>query len=242
MDTAASALSILRDHSLSTLIEREIEALILAGELAVGERVNEIKLAQRFRVSRGPIREALRALEGLGLVELVPNRGIFIRRLELSQALDVYGVRAVLFGYAGRLLALRATAEDDAALAASLAAMETAARERDYERYIPLNFAFHEMIVDRAGNPVLATQYRGLVKQLRLYRAHNLMMGDTLARSNAEHAAIVAAVTARDPEAAAAACHGHVDRGRERLAARAARDSDGAADFAPNSDSNAESA
>src|SRR3546814_1563212 len=86
-------LTILRTMSLTGALEREIERLILSGELAPGERINEIHLATRFGTSRGPIREAIRSLEAKGLVEAVRNRGVFIRRLTAEEAIEIYDVR-----------------------------------------------------------------------------------------------------------------------------------------------------
>lgn len=218
--SAAHDVTFLRSNSLAMLLEREIEGMILDGRLSVGGRVNENQLAATFGVSRGPIREALRSLEALGLVELLPNRGVFIRRLEIEQVVEVYGVRAALFGYAGKLLAERANDKVIARLRAMLDEMASAAVEHDFDRYYPLNFEFHEFIVDSTSNSVLAAQYRGLVKQLRLYRAGNLMTGNTLRLSNEEHTRMVDAIARHDAPAAYAASFDHVERGKERLLAR----------------------
>lgn len=218
--SAAHDVTFLRLNSLPVLLEREIESMILDGRLSVGGRINENQLAATFGVSRGPVREALRSLEALGLVELQPNRGVFIRSLDIDQVVEMYGVRAALFGYAAQILAGRADAAILARLHAMLREMGEAARVHDFDRYYPLNFAFHDFIVESAGNGVLTAQYRGLVKQLRLYRAGNLMTGNTLELSNEEHARIVAAIEQRDPAAAYAASFDHVERGKDRLLAR----------------------
>jgi len=76
---APQPIDILRTRSLSSVLEGEIERLILSGEIAPGRKINENQLAVRFGTSRGPIREALRTLEGAGLVETIPNRGAFVR-------------------------------------------------------------------------------------------------------------------------------------------------------------------
>src|SRR5918998_2968648 len=94
-------LRILQTVSLTTVLEREIESLILSGKLPPGERINEIQLAKRFGTSRGPVREATRSLEGKGLVEAVRNRGAFIRRLSVEEAVEIYDLRAALFGLGG---------------------------------------------------------------------------------------------------------------------------------------------
>ncbi|WP_425105946.1 FCD domain-containing protein [Ancylobacter sp.] len=218
--SAAHDVSFLRLTSLPMLLEREIESMILDGRLSEGGRINENQLAATFGVSRGPVREALRSLEALGLVELLPNRGVFIRSLDITQVVEMYGVRAALFGYAAQLLAARAEPEVIARLRGMLNEMADAAQAHDFDRYYPLNFAFHDFIVERAGNGVLTAQYRGLVKQLRLYRAGNLMTGNTLELSNEEHARIVAAIEGRDAASAYQTSFDHVERGKERLLAR----------------------
>ncbi|BDA83355.1 GntR family transcriptional regulator [Aureimonas sp. SA4125] len=229
MMTAAAKLVLLQKHSLTSVLEREIEAMILRGAMPVGERINELQLAETFGTSRSPVREALRALEAAGLVEAVPNRGIFIRRVDKAFALEVYGVRAALFGYAGQLLATDGSADDHAELLSRHAAMGEAAAAHRFEAYLPLNFDFHDFIVAASGNTVLAAQYRALVKQLRLFRARNLMSGDTLAVSHREHQTIVDAVVARDGPGAYRACFDHVEMGRQRVIAQSTDESSAAA-------------
>ncbi|KQT53147.1 hypothetical protein ASG43_19415 [Aureimonas sp. Leaf454] len=228
-----SKLALLQQHSLATQLEAEIERLILGGVLRVGDRVNEVQLAERFGVSRSPVREALRTLEASGLIEAVPNRGIFVRRVDTATALKVYGVRAALFGYAAQLLAEAGSDGDLGRLAELHATMGSAAEAHRFADYFPLNFAFHEFIVEAGGNDVLAAQYRGLVKQLRLFRGQNLMTGDTMEVSHREHQAIVDAVLARDPVRAYRAAFDHVELGRHRVMARAAAEDD--ADIRPTS-------
>jgi DNA-binding GntR family transcriptional regulator len=212
--------SLIQNSSLASVLAREIEALILNGELAAGERVSEFQLAERFKVSRSPVREALRALDAVGIVEVQPNRGAFVRRIAVEEAFEVYEVRAALFGQAGRLMAERGTDADIKLLRDLHAEMSQAAGAHDFDRYFPLNFRFHELIVDSAGNRTLATQYRMLVKRLRLFRARNLMFRDTLEVSNREHETIVDAIIRRDAEAAGRACFDHVEQGRRRVMER----------------------
>ena len=212
-------LKILRTASLTSVLEREIESLILAGELPPGDRINEIQLAKRFGTSRGPIREATRSLEGKGLVEVVRNRGVFIRRLTLEEALEIYELRAALFGLAGRLLAARMDDETLAALTAQLQRMDEVAEERDFDTYYPLNLKFHSDIVERAGNATLGAEYRAMVKKLHLFRARSLVQGGGLAVSNREHREIVDALASGDVERAHAACWRHVERAKHRMLA-----------------------
>lgn len=212
-----NALEILRTNSLPMLLEQEVERVILAGELAPGDRINEKEFALRFGTSRGPLRESLRSLEAAGLVEQVPNRGVFVRRVDAAQAAHVYDVRAVLFALAGSLLAARATPAEVQRLRDLVDEMDEAAAREDSERYLGLNFTLHEFIVTQAGNPVLASQYLGLVKQLRLCRARNLMIRESLSASNSEHRAMVEAIASGDPARASAEHHRHVANAKVRL-------------------------
>ena len=219
MNDTENTLEILRTRSLSGVLEREIEKSILSGQMPPGERVNENQLAARFGTSRGPVREALRALEGLGLVELIPNRGVFIRQPETDEAIEIYEVRSALFGLAGRLLAERVTDAQCAQLNDYLDRMEIAARNHDFESYYPLNLAFHAYIIDACKNATLASMYRGMVKKLHLFRARSLVQGGGLDVSNSEHREMVDAIIARDPDRAAGALSNHVLAAKARLLA-----------------------
>jgi DNA-binding GntR family transcriptional regulator len=213
----ATELEILKSRSLTSLLKGEIERMILDGSFASGERINENALAARFGVSRGPVREACRALAELGLVELIPNRGVFIRRIDRREAEELYDVRAGLFGLAARLLARIATEEQLAQLEALLARMDAAGQALD--DYYPLNLRLHDLIIEFTGNERLITAYRQLVKELHLFRARGLVQGGGLAVSNAEHRDIVAALRAHDPLRAFEAAYHHVESGKRRMLA-----------------------
>jgi DNA-binding GntR family transcriptional regulator len=212
-------LRILRTVSLTNVLEREIESLIVSGELPAGDRINEIQLARRFGTSRGPVREATRSLEAKGLVEVVRNRGVFIRRLSLEEAIEIYDLRSALFGLAGRLLAAQMSDQILDHLTHMLMTMDAAAAERDFDSYYPQNLAFHNFIVERAGNATLAREYRAMVKKLHLFRARSLVQGGGLAVSNREHREIVDALASGDVERAHAACWRHVERAKHRMLA-----------------------
>jgi DNA-binding GntR family transcriptional regulator len=217
--STAEPLDILRTRSLSNVLEGEIERLILNGEIAPGRKINENQLALRFGTSRGPIREALRTLEGSGLVETIPNRGAFVRSMSVEEVREIYEVRAALFALAGRLLAERATPQVVTALDGFIQRMEQATQEHDFDRYYPLNLEFHAFILDACGNATLARQYRAFVQRLTLFRARSLVQGGGLNVSNREHREMVDAIRARDPDWAHEAHWRHVTNARNRLLA-----------------------
>jgi DNA-binding transcriptional regulator YhcF (GntR family) len=127
-----------RAQPLSRVLADALEGLIVGGEMRPGERLNEQQLAQRFGVSRGPIREAIRALEGAGFVEAVPNKGVFVRRLTVAEVRELYDVRAALFALAGRLVAERADEMLLRRLQNLVTAMDAATAARDFDAYYPL--------------------------------------------------------------------------------------------------------
>jgi DNA-binding GntR family transcriptional regulator len=125
----------LKAHSLTAVVQHEIERMILSGELGPGERLNEKLVADKLAVSRGPVREACRALAELGFVHLIPNRGVFIRKLTRADAIEVYDLRAGLTGLAAELLAPLLANEHVAQLDGFVEDMEQAAEAADFGRF-----------------------------------------------------------------------------------------------------------
>jgi len=214
--TTRTALEILQGSSLPALVQEEIEQLILRGELVAGQRINEVELAQRFRTSRGPVREALRALEECGLVRAERNRGTFVRAVSLAEADEAYDVREVLDELVGRRLAERIDERQLAALRSLLAEMDEAAAQGDVQRYHRGNLDFHDALVEFAGNRRLAETYRRLTKELLLFRLGGLQSGG-IPVSIGEHHAILEAIASRDPVRAGRALRAHAADSRARM-------------------------
>jgi DNA-binding GntR family transcriptional regulator len=212
-----SELEFLQKHSLTSVLQQELEALILSGEFAPGERLNENALAVRFSVSRGPVREVCRALAEKGLLELIPNRGVFMRRIDEAQAAELYDVRAGLFATAARLLAARVTAQELAYLEDLLEGMEAALTQRSLDDYYPMNLEFHDCILRFAGNDRLHRAYAELIKELHMFRERALVQGGGLTVSNSEHRGIVAALKAGDAPRAMEMAFAHVQSGKSRM-------------------------
>jgi phosphonate utilization transcriptional regulator len=210
-------LQLLQAHSLPAVVQVEIEQLILSGELAVGEHVNESDLALRFGTSRGPIREALRALEESRLVRSEKNRGVFVREISVAEADEIYDVREALDQLIGQRVAERATPQQIRDLGAVLAEMDAAAALQDIKSYHALNLKFHDMLVDFAGNSRLTESYRLLTKGLLLFRLRGLQDGGGLAVSNTEHKAVMKAVEARDSAGAGKLLRRHAVESRARM-------------------------
>jgi DNA-binding GntR family transcriptional regulator len=210
-----AALRLRRSESLASLVRKELERMIVSGALSAGDRINESALADRLGVSRGPIREACRSLEQSRLVEVVVNRGTFVRQISLADALEIYDVRAALFGMAGQLLAASPTPAALGKLSALVERMGAAVS--DLDAYYPLNVAYHNALVDLCGNRRLAETYRGLAQELHLFRRRGLVGEGSIAASHAEHRTILDAIRARDGERARRAMTEHILTGKARL-------------------------
>ena len=209
-----SKFAMLRSLSLPGLVQEEVLRMIKAGELLAGQRVNEADLAERLGVSRPPVREALRSLEEAGLVRLERNRGMFVRQVSEADAIDLYQVRAALAAEAGLLLAPKITDEQVYELERMLDELE-ACDESDVNRTFPLNIAFHDRLMELAGNALLLTVYRQVINRMHLLRRRSFTGGN--AASHREHRAIVSALATRDAAAAALAMRKHVESGFERM-------------------------
>lgn len=217
-DGTGGALRVLREHSLTTLVRREIERQIVSGEVAAGAKLNEVDLSGELGVSRGPVREAFRALEQAGLVRTEKNRGVFVREVSPAEADEIYEVRAALDGMIGRLAASRRTAAQLVRLRGILKRMRAVGRARDADRYFPLNLEFHQVLAEAAGNEALAENYQRVVNELNLCGREMLHHdSDNITRSTREHEAVVEAVAHGDGETASRLLLEHVLGSQERV-------------------------
>lgn len=212
-----SALQLRRSQSLTSIIRRELEQMIERGELSAGERLNENALAAKLGVSRGPIREACRGLEQSGLVNVIVNRGVFIRALDGREAAELYEIRAALYGLAGRLLAPIVTDEQVAILARYVDEMDAAMAAGDLNSFYPRNLRFHESIVEFGGNGRLAAECASIHREMHLLRRRTLDMPGRMETSNDEHRTILERIAARDSAGAEAALEEHVLISRNAL-------------------------
>ncbi|WP_175478759.1 GntR family transcriptional regulator [Rubrimonas cliftonensis] len=200
-------------------VRDELERMILCGEVAAGERLDELALAERLGVSRGPVREAARSLERDGLVTTVANHGVFVRKLSVEDALELYDLRALIAGQLCAQVAECADARLRAALRAEVTQMEAAIDAAEEGRYFELNLAFHDRIAAEAGAARTQALYASLGKEVRLMRRQVLKGEASLRLSNREHGRIVAAIEAGDADAARRAGAAHHLNGKARLIA-----------------------
>ncbi len=191
-------------------IAEQLEELIFDGTYANGDRLDEVRLAEQFGVSRTPLREAFQRLALSGLLELIPRRGAFVRQPGPVELLEMFEVMAELEAACGRLAALRIS---DAALAELRDANEhcqQAVAARDVDAYYSENERFHRIIYQQSGNSFLAQEAAKLHKRLQPFRRQQLRFRGRMGQSMSEHEQIVRALEAGDAEAATDALRNHV--------------------------------
>jgi DNA-binding GntR family transcriptional regulator len=201
---AGVARTVLREQVKELLIGR-----IIRGELAPGAALVETRIAQELGTSQAPVREALRDLALLRLVEAEPFRSARVRRFSQQDVLDIYGVRAALDDLAARR-ACSEFAGDVSLLEAELDSMREAARSGDRARLILHDLAFHRQVLASAGNPALTQCWATLGVEAMLTMTIYRPMTDPLAVAES-HVGIVEAMRSGKPAAAGREARRHVD-------------------------------
>jgi DNA-binding GntR family transcriptional regulator len=192
---------------------------ILGGRHQPGSRIIETKIARELGTSQAPVREALRGLEALGVVEITPFRGSRVRRPSRREILEAYGVRSALEALGARLAVPRMTDADVAELADHLEAMRSAARADDGRALAEADARFHGRIVQLADNGTLEKVWRSLEPFSRTYLTLTIPGADP--QWSAElHAPILEALQRRDPDGAVAAIQRHFEEVSDNMARR----------------------
>lgn len=215
--TRLPTIGMLQSNSLPLLVRNEIERMILTGRVEAGAKLNEVAIAEYLGVSRGPVREAFRTLEESGLVRLTRNRGVFVRKISVAEADDIFAVRASLEELIGRTLARCITPTQLKSLNDLSDQMGEAVASGQMAHYIALNFEFHDQLALFTGNGKLLDIYRRLVKELTLFRHQTLAHQETLPVSLAEHRSIIDRIAAGDGDAAGRALVAHVTASCKRM-------------------------
>lgn len=191
-------------------IREKLEQAILTGSYADGARLDELQLAERFEVSRTPVREALQMLAASNLVELVPRRGAFVRHPGFVEMVEMFEVMAELEGLCGRLAARRMTDGLLHKLRVAEKGCISAREDGDTDAYYRANEQFHMLIYEASGNSFLTGEAKRLHKRLQPFRRLQLRARGRMMQSLEEHRAILAALEAGNGAAAADSLRGHV--------------------------------
>lgn len=191
-------------------IAETLEQLVFSGAYSDGDRLDELKLAEQFNVSRTPIREALQVLVSSGMAEQIPRRGVFVRQPGPVELMEMFETMAEIEAACGRLAATRITEDGLAQLAEANVNCQQAVANLDHDLYYDENERFHQIIYRGSANRYLEKQALQLQNRLRAYRKMQLRFRGRLDQSMAEHLEIVAALQNEDADRAATALRDHV--------------------------------
>lgn len=188
-------------------------------------KLDERALAEQLGISRTPVREALGRLEQEGFVEVLPRRGVFIRRRSLEDVLDMIVAWAALESMAARMAAEIATEAQIAALRKHAARHSESSSKADLSEYSEANIVFHQMILEMSGCKLLAQMADGLFVHMHAVRRRAMAENDRASRSVVDHMGIIEAIEERNAELASQLVrvhtmrlHDHVRRAWKKLA------------------------
>lgn len=191
-------------------ITSTLEKEILSGDFAIGETINEVAVAERFGVSRTPVREALLKLSTTGLLKLVPGRGAVIVGISLQRVFDSYEVLSELQGMAAMLATKRMTSFSLAQLLAIHDEMRACVKADDRDEYELLDTRFHDLITQNAANSVLVEHIEDCKRVVAAVRHASIESHATLDSVYTEHEHLITAIRNGDAEAARQAMRDHI--------------------------------
>jgi DNA-binding GntR family transcriptional regulator len=195
-----------------------IRETILSGGFAPGEHLVEARIAQQLNVSRGPVREAFKLLRSEGLVEEEPRRGTFVVRLDASDVLEIYQLRAAIEGRAARLLAESRPPDKLEELRRLSMAIEDAIRGGDVVAVSRADLEFHGAVCSLSGNTRLTEVFTRYVPILgALLRLDERLYG-SLDHLAGEHTSLLGTIEAGDARAATEAFERHAEHAAELIA------------------------
>lgn len=208
--------------TLSNELTSTLRDAIITGEIAQGDKLSETKLAKELDVSRGPLREAIRRLEGMNLIQLIPQQGARVVTLNMELILQIYETREALESKAAALAAINMSSQEIDLLHREIDAQSKFMRE-NAEAMIPAesDYAFHETVIRGSKNKIIERALlRELYNLIKMFRYQNEFARTSTTNSLIEHRQIVYAIEQRDAELAEVTMRRHCVRARERVKRR----------------------
>ncbi len=204
-----------RTLSLPEQIAEQVGNAIIKGSFEPGHRIQEQELADRFEVSRGPVREALRILEKDGMVQILPRRGAQVTRLNVEEVNDIFEIRISLFGLAARLFAQRPNEPAMQQLQTDLDRLQHLANHQQADEYVNAVYRMNMTIAHASGNTHLRNMMFSLAHQTLRYSRLGLSTAKRRQQSAKNWGRLCAALQRKDPPAAQEAAELLVTQSRD---------------------------
>ncbi|BCS52471.1 GntR family transcriptional regulator [Geobacter sp. SVR] len=188
-----------------TLREKILENIrdaIISGSLKAGSRVSEPELAERYGISRTPIREAFRQLESEGYLTVIPRRGAVVSEFSQKDVEEFYAIKSILEGYAARRACEKLTGKELDRLQAINVRLSELAEQNDIKTFFKIHSDFHDLFIKAADNDKLRELITSVVTRFQRLRLMSLSLPGRMKISVMEHEKIIEAFRKRDAEAA----------------------------------------
>lgn len=205
-------------QSLASEVAKKLSLLIQDGTIPPGMRLLEIELANQLGVSRGPVREALRILETMGLAESIPGHGTYTAMLSKQDASEIYALRILLETEAVGLVCCNATDAQFHNMEEILKRLFLAAKRKEFEEVAMIDIEFHRKLWESTGNRRLAQVLEGLITQARRYLTIQTLMYQSMIEGVGDHSQILEALIQRNKKSAQEAMRHHLEEAAEAAA------------------------
>ena len=188
-----------------------IKQMIISGALKPGDRIVETKLAKELGISQTPVREAIRMLQGEGIITIVPNKGPMVCNLDLKDVFEIYSIRSIIEGFAIRLACQRAADQEIADLESFYNKMKIKLNDQSVEYLLDDSFQIHNKIIDLSGHSHLIATYQSLPFKISLI---NRVLGTKKTKEDEihQHGELIDAMKRRDPDHAEMTMRRHIYR------------------------------
>lgn len=209
-------------NTLSSELTETLRDAIITGDIAQGSKLSETKLAKELDVSRGPLREAIRRLEGMNLIQHIPQHGARVVTLSTELILQIYDAREALESKAVALAARNMSSQEIDELNREIDAQSKHMRDNT-GAMIPAesDYAFHESIIRGSKNKIIERALlRELYNLIKMFRYQHEFARTSTTNALIEHRQIVYAIEQRDAELAETTMRRHIARARERIQRR----------------------
>lgn len=199
---------------LREIVFETMREAIINGDLAPGERLMEVQLAEEMGVSRTPVREAIRKLELEGLVAMIPRKGAYVANYSLKDITDVFEIRAALESLAAGLACERIT-DDEIEELQQLVVKVGEVKENDLEELVKVDTEFHDRIYKASRNSRLEQMISNLREQIQRFRSTSLASPGRIQNTLEEHKGIANAIAERDIALAQKLASEHVENAED---------------------------
>lgn len=194
--------SITKKNTRTEILVSEIEKLIVNGSMVPGQRLDEMVLAKKYGVSRTPVREAIRALIAIGLVQNTGKQGSQVAKLSISMLIEMFELMAVLEGMCAQLAARRATKNQLFEMQKTHELLEKTFEKGTHKEFYNVNLQFHDLLYNASHTQYLAEETLRLRRRLSPYRMRVTFQPGRMSSTLEEHKKILIAINKGESELA----------------------------------------